>query len=61
MGTPLENAVLERLNAALWEVAVAFEWSAGDILCLDNEQAAHGRMSFEPGGQRRVLVALSKL
>jgi alpha-ketoglutarate-dependent taurine dioxygenase len=53
--------VLERLNAALWEVAVAFEWSAGDILCLDNEQAAHGRMSFEPGGQRRVLVALSKL
>eukprot|EP01048_Picozoa_sp_COSAG05_P010796 COSAG05_NODE_974_length_6359_cov_3.906869_7_plen_429_part_00 len=58
-GTPLENEVLERLNAAIWEVAVAFEWSVGDVLCLDNTNAAHGRMSFD--GERNLVVALSKL
>ena len=31
---------------------MAFEWTAGDVLCLDNELAAHGRMSFE--GPREV-------
>lgn len=58
-GTPIEDEVLECLNAALWQVSVAFDWSVGDVLCIDNEQTAHGRMSFT--GTRRVLVALSKL
>ena len=58
-GTPIEDEVLEGLNAAIWHSAVAFEWSAGDVLCLDNELAQHGRMSFE--GPRELVVAFSKL
>ena len=58
-GTPIENEVLEGLNAAIWQSAIAFQWTVGDVLCLDNELAQHGRMSFE--GEREVLVAFSKL
>ena len=58
-GTPIEDEVLEGLNAAIWHSAVAFQWSAGDVLCLDNELAQHGRMSFE--GPRELVVAFSKL
>ena len=58
-GTPIEDEVLEGLNAAIWRSAVAFQWSAGDVLCLDNELAQHGRMSFE--GPRELVVAFSKL
>eukprot|EP01052_Picozoa_sp_SAG31_P038908 SAG31_NODE_5291_length_2628_cov_1.947805_2_plen_260_part_00 len=58
-GEPIEEPILEGLNAAVWNAAIAFQWSEGDVLCLDNELAAHGRMSFD--GPREVLAAFAKI
>ncbi len=37
---------------------VAFPWSAGDVMVLDNFRVAHGRNRYE--GHRDVQVALLK-
>lgn len=47
---------LEQVRAAYRENEVVFPWQAGDVLLLDNMQAAHGRRPFR--GQRKVLAAL---
>ena len=58
-GTPIEEDVLEHLNAAMWHVARAFQWSVGDVMCVDNERAMHARTSFT--GPRSIVVAFSKV
>ena len=32
----IEEEVLEHLNACMWHSSVAFGWSRGDVLCVDN-------------------------
>lgn len=62
-GTPIEDDVLEHLNAAMWDSTIAFQWTEGDVLCCDNERAMHARTSFKsfPGARRQILVGLSSI
>jgi alpha-ketoglutarate-dependent taurine dioxygenase len=57
-GSPIEPEVAEQLRAAYRAEAVAFQWSEGDVMLVDNMLAAHGRAPFE--GQRRILVGMSE-
>ena len=50
---------VERMHAAMWECAVAFDWEAGDVLVVDNEQCMHGRFSFE--GERLQASSFARL
>ena len=50
---------MERMHAAMWECAVAFDWEAGDVLVVDNEQCMHGRFSFE--GERVQASSFARL
>ena len=38
------------------EIRVAFKWSKGDLLLIDNRTAMHSRLPFD--GTRRVLSSL---
>ena len=58
-GAPIEESVLEHLNAAMWHSARAFGWSKGDVMCVDNAVAMHARTSF--AGARQIVVAFSKV
>jgi hypothetical protein len=58
-GEPIEPALMERIHAAQWRIAVTFAWQAGDVLCLDNITCQHGRLSFTEGCKRRILAALT--
>ena len=57
-GAPIEESVLEHLNAAMWHSARAFRWSTGDVMCVDNLSAMHARTSFS--GPRQIVGAFSK-
>ena len=58
-GAPIEENVLEHLNAAMWHSSRAFGWSRGDVMCVDNEIAMHARTSF--AGSRQIVVAFSNV
>jgi alpha-ketoglutarate-dependent taurine dioxygenase len=47
---------LEEIRASFRRGAVSFDWQRGDVLLLDNMQAAHGRRTFK--GRREVIAAL---
>jgi len=55
-GTPLAPQEAQALADAVDRCAVAFPWSGGDVLLIDNMQVAHGRNTFT--GLRDVQVAL---
>lgn len=56
-GSPIPDAFVEQIQARGLENAVDVDWSAGDVLLIDNVLTAHGRRPFE--GTRRVLVAMA--
>ena len=47
---------LQAVRTAYGRAALSFNWHKGDVLLLDNVQAAHGRRPF--AGRRRVLTSL---
>ena len=55
----IEEEVLEHLNACMWHSSVAFGWSRGDVLCVDNTTAMHARTSFF--GPRKIVVGFSSV
>jgi hypothetical protein len=55
-GSPIEPADLDALYDAIDRLIVAFPWSAGDVMILDNFLVAHGRNAYS--GERDVQVAL---
>ncbi|QLL12565.1 TauD/TfdA family dioxygenase [Pseudomonas chlororaphis] len=55
-GTPIATRELEPVYDALEAHEVAFAWSRGDLLLIDNIAVAHGRNPFT--GTRDVQVAL---
>lgn len=57
-GEPVPPEDLAALDAVFDEMRVAFPYSAGDMLLIDNYSTAHGRNSFT--GLRDVQVALFK-
>jgi alpha-ketoglutarate-dependent taurine dioxygenase len=55
-GGEIAAADLEAVRLAFKAEALAFPWQAGDVVLVDNLQAAHGRRPFR--GQRKVIVSL---
>jgi hypothetical protein len=58
-GTPIEDSVMEQIQAVYAQAAVSFPWQAGDILMLDNMLAAHSRHPFI--GSRKIVVAMGEM
>jgi alpha-ketoglutarate-dependent taurine dioxygenase len=58
-GTPIEDAVMDEISNLYEQIAVRFQWHAGDIVMLDNMRVAHARDPFE--GTRKILVAMAEL
>ncbi|MEG4530220.1 amino acid adenylation domain-containing protein [Microcoleus sp. D2_18a_D3] len=58
-GTPIEDSVMEEIQAVYRQAAVSFPWQAGDILMLDNMLAAHSRNPFI--GARKIVVAMGEM
>lgn len=55
-GEKVEPENVLALNETAGRCSVAFPWSSGDVLLIDNYRAAHGRNPFR--GERDVQVAL---
>lgn len=58
-GSVIEDDVVFHLMEVYQRVGVAFEWTTGDMLMLDNMLVAHGRMPFT--GPRKTLVAMGEI
>ncbi len=55
-GEEIDPGDLEHIRTAFRRHEICFPWRPGDVLLLDNMQAAHGRRPFR--GPRKVLAAL---
>ncbi|HEY9810874.1 MAG TPA: amino acid adenylation domain-containing protein [Halomicronema sp.] len=58
-GTPIEDSVIEEIQAIYDEAAISFPWQGGDIIMLDNMLAAHSRNPFT--GPRKIVVAMGEM
>jgi amino acid adenylation domain-containing protein len=58
-GTPIEDAVVDKIRDVQERAAVRFPWREGDVLMLDNMLAAHARSPYV--GARKVVVALGEM
>jgi len=58
-GTPIEDSVVAEISAVYEQVAVRFQWQAGDLIMLDNMMTAHSRDPFT--GTRKILVAMAEM
>jgi hypothetical protein len=58
-GSPIDEADLDHVRAALASETETFEWHSRDVLILDNMLTAHGRTPYK--GKRRVLTAMCDL
>lgn len=55
-GSPIDEADLAVVRAAVAAETVQFDWMKGDVLLCDNYLVSHGRRSFT--GERKVYTAL---
>jgi alpha-ketoglutarate-dependent taurine dioxygenase len=55
-GAPIEDAVMEEICGIYQALEVPVRWEAGDVLIVDNINAAHGRNPFS--GARELVVAM---
>ena len=53
-GTPIPDADMEAVRAAIWKNLIAFRWEKGDVLAIDNRAVSHGRMPYR--GPRSIAV-----
>jgi len=58
-GTPIEDSVVKEISDVYDQLAVRFQWRAGDVIMLDNMMVAHARDPFE--GTRKILVAMAEI
>jgi alpha-ketoglutarate-dependent taurine dioxygenase len=58
-GTPIPDAVVERISEIYEELCVEFPWQRGDLLAVDNMLVAHARRPFS--GPRKLLVAMGQM
>ena len=58
-GTPIPDAVIDRLGEVYEELCVEFPWEPGDLIVLDNMLVAHARRPFS--GSRKILVAMAEM
>jgi alpha-ketoglutarate-dependent taurine dioxygenase len=54
-GTPIPGDVLAEVRSNMEKLTVAFPWTKGDMMVVDNMLTAHGRSSFT--GERKVLFS----
>jgi hypothetical protein len=54
-GTPIPDEDMDQVRDAIWKNMVCFPWRRGDVLVIDNDAVAHGRMPYR--GPRTVAVA----
>ena len=54
-GTPIADDDMDAVRDAIWKNMVFFKWRRGDVLVIDNDAVAHGRMPY--AGPRTVAVA----
>ncbi|MFT3766460.1 MAG: alpha/beta fold hydrolase [Minicystis sp.] len=53
-GTPIPDSDMDAVREAIWTNMVFFKWRKGDVLIIDNDAVAHGRMPYN--GPRTVAV-----
>ncbi len=58
-GTLIEDSVVAEITEVYNQLAVRFQWQAGDVILLDNMMVAHARDPFE--GTRKILVAMAEV
>ncbi len=58
-GTPIEDEVINTINALYQQTSVQFPWQKGDILMLDNILTAHSRNPYK--GARKIVVAMGDI
>ncbi len=56
-GSEISESDIMTINKVYSDNTVSFKWQKGDILLVNNNLVAHGRMPYE--GERRVLVAMT--
>jgi PAS domain S-box-containing protein len=54
-GTPIPDSDMEAVRDAIWKHQVITPWKRGDVVAIDNDSTAHGRMPFY--GPRMIAVA----
>lgn len=54
-GSPIPDADMEAVRDAIWKNQVINPWKKGDVIVIDNDSIAHGRMPFY--GPRMIAVA----
>lgn len=54
-GGPIPKSDMEAVRDAIWKNQVITPWKNGDVLAIDNDSTAHGRMPFY--GPRMIAVA----
>lgn len=58
-GSPIEDALMERIGTIYWAESVHFRWQKGDMLLLDNMLTAHARLPYQ--GPRKIMVAMGEM
>lgn len=54
-GSPMADADIEAVRAAVWKHLVAYPWKKGDVCAIDNFAVSHGRLPYS--GPRMIAVA----
>ena len=54
-GTTIPDSDMEAVRDAIWKNLVITPWKNGDVLAIDNDSTAHGRLPFY--GPRKIAVA----
>ena len=54
-GTTIPDSDMEAVRDAIWQNLVVTPWKNGDVLAIDNDSTAHGRLPFS--GPRMIGVA----
>jgi alpha-ketoglutarate-dependent taurine dioxygenase len=58
-GTPIPDAVIDRIGELFEEYCVESPWQKGDLIAVDNMLVAHARRPFS--GARKLLVAMGEM
>jgi alpha-ketoglutarate-dependent taurine dioxygenase len=58
-GSPIEDSVMEEIQAIYREATVSFPWQQGDVLMLDNMLVSHSRNPYV--GSRKIVVAMGEM
>ncbi len=58
-GSPIEEAVMERIGKLFWELCRTFAWQEGDLILIENMLVSHARNPYV--GPRKIVVAMGEM